>query len=677
MTVDAASADTNLSGITIASLQIVEITAGKSGRPWLEQKLGVAKMSGADISYVSCNFEDGGPWAGVGALFAEIIDEMLNKEPDLVEKHAFELVQVLPQLRRTLKVHNPTLTDLAPNEEKVRNYAADRAFRIVHGLIDLLDIWRLRTGTVTPWVVACEHFDQAGSIGNRFFRELLRRRGAKLRITLIVGVSPGKGPEIRTMFPIDIASVANEIDGVEAMHGTIDPHDAFTMAAELEERIGDDRLEKQIHLSELIKLWREAKRPDKVIRWRYFGLSFFCNLGFYADALRYGDGLLEQAMEYLADDDHLRWWIIIKTLNANTGLLDADSGLNLAERAQRLAEDETKDMIDHVPIAWVIQLLYLTAMLHARYKQPRDLAKGEEYLERALAVILEGDMPEGERHFQAVFNRNGLAMIRSFQGRPEEALELCRQGLIELEAHLGAEQHRLHRSILNYNIAQVYVAIGLYEEALDYFSAAMAMDPNYSEYYNERASLHLRLGRLDQAEADYLQAIELSPPYFEVFTNLGQCYRKMGKPDEAIIAYTRALDLEAGQQLALLGRANVYELKGNLNAAIDDYSTVLIQDSSQWQALANRGALYYESQKFEDALADFNAAIELRIDEPDLYLNRSIVLSGMTRYEEAVQDLHSALSLNNSPEVADSLQSQLDVILQLKSQEEVPRSLSY
>jgi len=120
-------------------------------------------------------------------------------------------------------------------------------------------------------------------------------------------------------------------------------------------------------------------------------------------------------------------------------------------------------------------------------------------------------------------------MIRNFQRRPEEAIELCRSGFAYLNENLDANEHRLHRSILLYNIAQVYAATGAHEEALEYYAGTIEMDPNYSEYYNDRANVLLQMDRLEEAKADYLQAIELSPPYFEVFTNLGQCYRRRAK----------------------------------------------------------------------------------------------------------------------------------------------------
>lgn len=85
-----------------------------------------------------CHFDEGGPWAGTRDLFRALRPALEGEAAELLSKHDYELVHVLPELKQTLGVRNPSLTDIASTEERVRNYPADRAVRIVHGLIDLL-----------------------------------------------------------------------------------------------------------------------------------------------------------------------------------------------------------------------------------------------------------------------------------------------------------------------------------------------------------------------------------------------------------------------------------------------------------------------------------------------------------------------------------------------------------
>jgi tetratricopeptide (TPR) repeat protein len=637
-----------------ACVTIVESPAGRACRRWLEHRHRQTPSHDVKVFRVSCAFDSGGPWAGVSEFFSALLPEIQARRPDLIEKHALELIYVLPRLRRLVTVRNPSLTDLAPREEKTRNYPADRAFRTVHGLIDLLDAWKTETCAEAEWVLTCDGYDEAAAMSARFFRELMRRRGERLRIRALLGVKPGQGNAVRESFratsTVEVAP--GELDDKPAT--VVDSRVAAQRARELEETIGDDQLEAQVNLPDLILLWGLAGRPDKVLRYKSLGLGIYNTLGLYEDALRYGEGILDLARQHAPEDETLQWMTLFKLLMCHMGLQDVKTSL-------ALAEDVGLNLVKHRS-DWRVRLFYIMAMFYGRYMKPRDLQKGEEFLNRALEALEQANLPEGEYHFHYCFNRNGLAMIRNFQGRHQEAIELCRSGLERLNQHLSADQHRLHRSVLFYNIAQVYSAIGIYDDAIQYYSVAISMDPNYSEYYNERGNLYLQLGRLEEARGNYLKAIELSPPYFEVFTNLGQCYRRMGEMEKAIESYSRALDLEPTHLLAILGRAKAHEELGHGEAAIQDYGAALDRDPMQWEAIASRGVIRYELGDLNGSLSDFDRAIELKSSQADLHQNRATVLVDLGRYGEAARDLETALALAPTQEDRKEVEARLATV---------------
>jgi len=608
---------------------VLEAPEGPARAQLIEEHLEECAQICARTFNLSCNFELGGPWAGVTELFSALFSEIQHDRPDLIERHSFELVYLLPLLRRSISIRNPNLTDLSPESERTRNYPADRAIRNIHGLIDLLDEWKTATCPETPWVIGCDSFDEAGAMGSLFFRELMRRRSKRLNIRLIISVAPGNGHSACQSFDAEIQTELLAPRLVAAWPGPVDSLAAASSAAALEERIGRDEVEQQANIPRLIYLWKRAGRADKVFIYRFLALETYNTQGLYADAIRYGDGLLDLALEEAPGDDELRWLIFHKLLMSHIGLEHVDTSLRLAEEVGVPLAEKEASRRNH--------LFYLMAIFYARFKKPRDFAKGEEYLERSLAAIAESDMSEGERHFRFVFNRNGLAMIRNFQRRPEEAIELCRNGFAYLNEHLDANEHRLHRSILLYNIAQVYAAMGVHSEAVEYYSATIAQDPNYSEYYNDRANALLQMDRLKEAEADYLRAIELSPPYFEVFTNLGQCYRRMGAMQDAIQQYSKALDIEPKHVLARLGRAKAYEEAGERDAAIQDYTAVVALDATLWEAFGSRGVLRYEAGRLDESLADFDAAIQLKPEIAELHENRAIVVADIEKLEAMAQ----------------------------------------
>jgi tetratricopeptide (TPR) repeat protein len=636
---------------------VIEAEAGPARRRWLETHAQQLGGPAARSFSLCCDFDESGPWAGVNTLFSALIPGMANERPDLIDQHVFELVHVLPQLRRSLTVSNPCLTDLAPVGERSRNYAADRAFRIVNGLVDLLDRWKSGHDGERDWIIVCDSLDAAGALNLRFFKELMRRRGERLHLRLLAGVCPGNGDAAAAVLApgATVTRVGLQHEATAEMDSTT----AAELASGLEARIGEDALEKQLQLHELLRLWRLAHRPDKVLEYKYLGLEICNPLGLYEDALRYADGILEMAMQYAPGNEFLRWSIVMKLLACYSSLQQADAALNIAETYGL-------ESVKNHP-AWRAQVFYMVAMLHARYKQPRDLAKGEQYLEEGLAALEEAGLSENELHLHSVFNRNGLAMIRSFQGRHAEALELCRTGIARLNAHLAADKHRLHRSVLVYNIAQVYAATGSHDQALEHYAAVIAMDPNYSEYYNERGNLLLRLGRLEEALADYLKAVELSPPYVEVFTNLAQCYRRMGAMAKAVEAYSRALDLKPDQSLALLGRGKAREELGHSQEALADYTAAIKLEPAQWEAVASCGVLHYDAGDLLASLADFDRAIELQPGEADLYANRATVLADLGLHQRAIRDLSRILDLN--PEHADRREIEARLEAELRAHE--------
>jgi tetratricopeptide (TPR) repeat protein len=625
---------------------VMEAGAGEPRRRWLEQWLQEASAASSRTWLLSCRFEDGGPWAGVHDLFASLIGEVREQRPDLLTKHDYELVHALPELKRWMAVRNPTLTDLAPRDEKVRNYPADRAIRIVHGLIDLLD--EIKGASDTPWIIACDDYESVSHIGHRFFQELVRRRGSRLRLVLLLATSPGRGEALGEQFGVAWKSPVIRLDLPQEPAAQPDRQEMTRIAQSLEDEVGDDSAEAHIRLAELIRAWRLAGQPGKLAQWHYMGLELFNTLGLYEEAAFYGEAVRSFIKERSDVDSDLRWSVFIK-------LFMSYVALSRPEAAYRLAQEDAIGKVNDP--GKQSRLAYLLAMLHSRYMPNRDLGQGEEYLAQGMEGLARAEISDDDFHFQSVFNRNGLAMIRHFQGRFQEAVELCREGYRELELHLGQDRHRLHRSVLLYNMAQVYSAVGAHDDALRHYSMAMDMDPNYSEYYNDRGNVHLKIGRLAEAEADYRTAIELSPPYHEVYTNLGQCCRRMGRWEEAIRAYSVSLDLEPRQALALGGRGQCHDALGQLAQAEADYGASLALDSGQWDVLASRAVLRYSAGDLEGSLADLDQSVELAPQNADLYQNRAVALADLGRSEEAARDLEIYLRLQ--PEAEDRQEVEL------------------
>jgi tetratricopeptide (TPR) repeat protein len=73
-----------------------------------------------------------------------------------------------------------------------------------------------------------------------------------------------------------------------------------------------------------------------------------------------------------------------------------------------------------------------------------------------------------------------------------------------------------------------------YDEAIGSFSAAVELNPQYSEAYLNRGLAWAGKGDLDQAISDYTQALESSPRDGQAYKNRGLAWAAKGEYDRAI-----------------------------------------------------------------------------------------------------------------------------------------------
>ncbi|MBN9682610.1 MULTISPECIES: tetratricopeptide repeat protein [unclassified Corallococcus] len=630
-----------LESLQTPSLVVVEAAPGDGRQELLARWLREGGSQAARTWHVTADFNEQGPWAGLRGVLADLLGDIEQNAPELLERHSYELCTILPMLRHKMEVRGFSLTDVARGDEKVRHYPPDRAFRVVQGVINLLTTWRA-LAPAGRWVFVFDAFEHASTLGKLFVSELLRRRGQSLQVTVVLAVAPGTGEEQIPPLQMHTAEVSRvRLDLAPSSEAPMSPATAARLAEELEQRMAKDPAEHEAHLPAVLKYWKQSQRDDMWRKSLALALNLAIHRGTYADAMRYGAGVLGE-LDLLAKEAPKLYRSALFSLMY--GYIAAGEPARALQIVMRLDPGvESPETC--------IRLDYNLAMLHSRFLPQPDYDRAERYLQDALKEIERSSLPEGEKHFAHVFNRNGLAYVRMRQRRPQEAIELCKQGFERLSEHLHPERHKLHRSVLLYNIAQVYAGLDMVEQAISQITLAMEMDPNYSEYYNERGSLFLKSGRPDKALADFRKAIDCSPPYAEVWINLAQCYRAMNRPQQAVQAFSEALDLAPNNLLALRGRADCHDDLGLSEQAIADYSAALALSPAQPGLLANRAILRYASGQIAEAAADLDAAIRHAPQMADLYRNRAIALFDLGREEDAVRDCQTYLRM--APEAED------------------------
>jgi hypothetical protein len=135
-----------------------------------------------------------------------------------------------------------------------------RAYRCLHGLIELLSGWH-ELAVAGPWSIACKDYDRANPLVHRFFGELVRRCGAALGLRLLVVARPGRGEAIAGEFQATAitAKVSLTLARDEAVHES--PEELAQLALAFERRL-EGRPARDAELTRRIVPGSGAARPS-------------------------------------------------------------------------------------------------------------------------------------------------------------------------------------------------------------------------------------------------------------------------------------------------------------------------------------------------------------------------------------------------------------------------------
>ena len=589
------------------------------------------------VIQVDGRFEKSGVWSGVDTLVDMAYVELSSAKLDyLLDEHDYELYMVLLNRRDTIHPKYMSLTDTSVNKEKTRRYALDRAYRIISGLVGLMFQWKQATQHSGRWIIVVQNFDQAQHLGSRFFSELARRAALRGYTDIEVVV------ETRS----DAAALQNRLVGLEVRAPSPDVT-SLTLPSLPVHGLSDaayERLNRDVESNSLLLEQNAFSLLDyhraRNDAWAQAQLAFtllptFIAYGYYYEA----EPLIDLFMPFLdrlvGDDDGRRG-------NAVSHIAAYVGSTGQIERIPQIVEELA---LPHVTRPRVRAYMnYILAIYHSRNATVKNLPLAEKYFMQAVDLVeLVKNGPEPEEYaFLKVFMDNGLAYLRVKQGRHQEAIDLCASGYAYLTGLHGHDRHKLHRSVLQYNIGQVYIMVSKIDEGLEYYRNAMISDPYYTEYYNDVGNVLQEAGKYSEAIEYFRLAINYSPPYPEVYHNKGLCHARQGEFEEALSCFDFSIELDPSRAETYALRAEVLGEMAMNDEALTDYATSLSLKPDFIPARVNRAILFFDQAAFELAVADMNHVIALDGEQGSHYRNRAEIFRAMNRQDLCEADLAKA-----------------------------------
>ncbi|HXJ02836.1 MAG TPA: tetratricopeptide repeat-containing glycosyltransferase family protein, partial [Micropepsaceae bacterium] len=205
---------------------------------------------------------------------------------------------------------------------------------------------------------------------------------------------------------------------------------------------------------------------------------------------------------------------------------------------------------------------------------------------------------------------------------------------------------------------------GNHAAAVSQIDAALRVQPNVSDAFNNRGNALRGLNRLDEALASFDRAIALDPGFAESFFNRGVVLQEMNRLDEALASYDRAIALNALHAKAFNNRGNVLKEMKRLDEALASYDRAIALRPDYAEAFNNRGNALKGLMRLDEALASFDHAIALKPGFAEAFNNRGIALEEVNRREEALASYDQAITLNSR--YAEAFHNRGNVLKELK-----------
>jgi len=161
-------------------------------------------------------------------------------------------------------------------------------------------------------------------------------------------------------------------------------------------------------------------------------------------------------------------------------------------------------------------------------------------------------------------------------------------------------------------------------KALEEFTEAIRLDPNFTEAYRERVLINIGKKREDQVVNDLTEIIRIEPDDAGAYYSRGITYKTIGQYDKAISDLTEVIRLglniynsiESTQQddldrriwfvgSAYSFRAEVFLNKDQYDKAINDYTMLIKLNPDRYLAYIDRGKVHKKLGQIDLAMEDF------------------------------------------------------------------------
>jgi tetratricopeptide (TPR) repeat protein len=219
----------------------------------------------------------------------------------------------------------------------------------------------------------------------------------------------------------------------------------------------------------------------------------------------------------------------------------------------------------------------------------------------------------------------------------------------------GAVENYSQALRLNPNYGEAYFGrgdargdLGDKQGGIEDLTQAIRINPNQVKPYGARGTFRFALGDREGANADFQKAIKINinPEDYRDYISRGVSYNGLGDHKNAIADFDQAIRLAPKYALAYANRGSARQALGDHKSAIADFDQAIRLNPKFAMTYANRGNSRSALGDHKSAIADLDQAIRLDPKFAMAYNGRGFTRFALGDKQGAITDLDQAIRLD-------------------------------
>ncbi len=196
------------------------------------------------------------------------------------------------------------------------------------------------------------------------------------------------------------------------------------------------------------------------------------------------------------------------------------------------------------------------------------------------------------------------------------------------------------------NLANAYISINKFTEAIEYLESAEKISPNLLNVLYNKARALKGLNEFDTAKIYLNKCLTLDPENYLVLCDLGLLFTQEENFEVAKNFYSKAIKINPENYITYYNRGLIFDKLNDMDNALKDYNFVIKKNPIFEPALFNRYKILTKQNLFNEALNSINYLIELDPKNTTYFLERALVYLSFNKLDNALSDYDQVQLIN-------------------------------